>query len=63
VDTLLLSELPKSNRDELEKRIPSGRFAEPAEVAGVVEYLFEDKGGYITGSIIPIDGGLGASVS
>ena len=63
VDTLLLSELPKSNRDEQEKRIPSGRFADPAEVAGVVEYLFEDKGGYITGSIIPIDGGLGAAVS
>ena len=37
----------------------SGRFATPEEVAGVVTWLAGDTAGYISGAVIPVDGGLG----
>ena len=39
--------------------IPAGRFAEPAEVARVVTWLASDDAAYISGAVIPVDGGLG----
>jgi 3-oxoacyl-[acyl-carrier protein] reductase len=39
--------------------VPLGRFAEAAEVAGVVQFLAGDDAAYITGAVIPVDGGLG----
>ena len=41
------------------KSIPAGRFADPTEVAGVVLWLASDDAGYISGAVIPVDGGLG----
>ncbi|MFC7550451.1 3-oxoacyl-ACP reductase FabG [Plantactinospora sp. GCM10030261] len=46
-------------REEYRKSIPAGRFAEPDEVAGVVTWLASDAAGYISGAVIPVDGGLG----
>jgi 3-oxoacyl-[acyl-carrier protein] reductase len=41
-------------------RLPFGRAAEPAEVAAAVVFLASDRAGYISGSVINVDGGIGA---
>jgi 3-oxoacyl-[acyl-carrier protein] reductase len=46
-------------RDEIAGQIPLGRFCSADEIAEVVAFLASDKAGYITGAIIPVDGGLG----
>ena len=51
--------LPEDRRTDYRKAIPAGRFAEPDEVAGVVTWLAGDAAGYISGAVIPVDGGLG----
>lgn len=50
-------------RDQLEKRIPSGRFAQASEVAALVRHLMSPAAEYINGSILPIDGGMNAGVA
>lgn len=49
-------------RANMEKQIPAGRFARPQEVAGLAAFLMSDPAGYITGAVLPIDGGLTAMV-
>ena len=51
--------LPPEQQAEYKRNIPAGRFASPAEVASVVEWLASDSAAYITGAVIPVDGGLG----
>jgi NAD(P)-dependent dehydrogenase (short-subunit alcohol dehydrogenase family) len=45
-------------RDNMEKQIPAGRFAKPEEIAGLAAFLLSDPAAYITGAVLPIDGGL-----
>ncbi|MEU4574320.1 3-oxoacyl-ACP reductase FabG [Nonomuraea sp. ATR24] len=45
--------------DAIVKNIPLGRQATPSEVARVVRFLASDDASYITGAVIPVDGGLG----
>jgi 3-oxoacyl-[acyl-carrier protein] reductase len=59
IDTDMTAALPETQQDEYKKRIPVGRFATPAEVAKVVAWLASDDAAYISGSVIPVDGGLG----
>ncbi|WBC16847.1 beta-ketoacyl-ACP reductase [Micromonospora sp. WMMA1998] len=59
IDTDMTAALPEERRTEYRKAIPAGRFAEPDEVAAVVTWLASDAAGYISGAVIPVDGGLG----
>jgi 3-oxoacyl-[acyl-carrier protein] reductase len=59
VETDMTAELPDDRKKAYREAIPLGRFAAPAEVAGVVTWLASDTAGYISGAIIPVDGGLG----
>jgi len=59
IDTDMTAELPEAQQDDYKKRIPAGRFAAPSEVAKVVAWLASDDAAYISGAVIPVDGGLG----
>ena len=45
-------------RADMEKQIPAGRFAKPEEIAGLVAFLMSEPAAYVTGAVLPIDGGL-----
>ena len=59
IDTDMTAELPEAQQDDYKKRITAGRFASPQEVAKVVTWLAGDDASYISGAVIPVDGGLG----
>ncbi|SCE93103.1 3-oxoacyl-[acyl-carrier-protein] reductase [Micromonospora viridifaciens] len=59
IDTDMTAVLPEDRKAEIRKSIPAGRMASPDEVAGVVTWLASDAAGYISGAVIPVDGGLG----
>ncbi len=59
VDTDMTAELPEDKRVEYQRAIPLGRFTTAAEIAGVVRWVASEEAGYITGAVIPVDGGLG----
>ncbi len=59
VSTDMTDALGEERKAQILGQIPLGRYATLAEVAGVVEFLAGDAAGYITGAVIPVDGGLG----
>jgi 3-oxoacyl-[acyl-carrier protein] reductase len=59
VETDMTANLDAKRRDEIAGQIPIGRFCSSDEIADVVTFLASEKAGYITGAIIPVDGGLG----
>ncbi|MBL8926018.1 MAG: SDR family oxidoreductase, partial [Pseudonocardia sp.] len=59
VDTDMTRALPDARRAEILAQVPLGRYATADEVAGAVTWLGSDAAGYVTGAIIPVDGGLG----
>jgi len=59
IETDMTAALAPEQHEAYLKSIPAGRFAQPAEVAKVVAWLASDDAGYISGAVIPVDGGLG----
>ena len=51
--------MPRDILDRLDRAIPAGRMAEPAEVAELAAYLASERAGFVTGQAIGIDGGFG----
>ncbi|MEU9509234.1 beta-ketoacyl-ACP reductase [Micromonospora sp. NPDC048170] len=59
VETDMTAGLPEDRKAEYRKVIPAGRFAQPDEIAAAVTWLAGDTTGYVSGAVIPVDGGLG----
>jgi 3-oxoacyl-(acyl-carrier-protein) reductase len=59
VDTEMTAALGEDRQAEIKKQIPLGRIAEPVEIAKTIRFLAGDDAAYITGAVIPVDGGLG----
>ncbi len=59
VDTDMTAALPEERKAEILKSIPLGRYASADDVAGVAEFLAGPSASYMTGAVIPVDGGMG----
>ena len=59
VETDMTASLDDKRRQEIASSIPLGRFSDAQEIANVVSFIASTKAGYISGAVIPVDGGLG----
>ena len=59
IETDMTAELSDDLQATYKKSIPAGRFATPNEVAKVIAWIASDDAAYISGAVIPVDGGLG----
>ncbi|GCB50541.1 acetoacetyl-CoA reductase [Streptomyces sp. NL15-2K] len=59
VDTDMTKVLTDEQRAGIVSQVPLGRYAQPEEIAATVRFLASDDASYITGAVIPVDGGLG----
>lgn len=58
IETDMLAELPDEAREQVVSRIALGRFGQPEEVATVARFLLSEDARYVTGAVVPVNGGL-----
>ena len=58
IETEMVAGMPKAAREAVIEKIPVGRLGTPEDVARCVRFLLEDEAGYITGSVLTVNGGL-----
>jgi 3-oxoacyl-(acyl-carrier-protein) reductase len=59
IATAMTADLPAEWQDQIVNAVPLGRFGTPEECAAVVAFLCSEAAGYVTGALVPVDGGLG----
>jgi 3-oxoacyl-[acyl-carrier protein] reductase len=59
IETEMTAALPEDRKKAYLSAVPAGRFAAPEEVAAAVRFIASPEAAYITGAVIPVDGGLG----
>jgi 3-oxoacyl-[acyl-carrier protein] reductase len=59
IETDMTAELSPELRATYQQAIPAGRFAQPEEVAAAVRFLASEQAGFISGAVLPVDGGMG----
>ena len=59
VDTDMTADLTDERKKDIVTNVPLGRYASPQEIADVVTFISSVQAGYISGAVIPVDGGLG----
>ncbi len=59
IETDMTAALDQATIESYEKRIPAARLGSTSDVATAVEFLVSDAAGYISGAVLPVDGGLG----
>ena len=59
IETDMTDALPPDRKNAYLGAIPAGRFGQTHEVAAAVRFLASDEAAYVTGAVIPVDGGLG----
>ncbi len=57
-ETRMIDSMPADTRASIQAQIPLGRFGDPAEMAAAVAFLASDAAGYITGTVVAVDGGV-----
>jgi beta-ketoacyl ACP reductase len=62
IDTDMTAELSEARRNEILGNVPLKRYGHAGEVAGAALYLASDAAAYVTGAVLPVDGGLGMGI-
>jgi len=58
ITTEMTDVLPEEVKTKIQERIPLGRFGSTTDIAAMVDFLASEEGGYVTGQVISVDGGM-----